>query len=115
MGGLKDHLKKETGKNIQTLDLADWTIQQAAHARRSSMVGEYLILLAGQQESIFFPLVASCFFFPFIIEDVGLGVFRSFVRRILKCRWIHVIENYIYKVNVTDRFSPEVHGGLWYL
>ncbi|KAF7183977.1 hypothetical protein CNMCM7691_004467 [Aspergillus felis] len=54
--GFKDHLKKETGEDVRTLELADW-IQQALQAGMSPMVGEYLKLLAGQQEPIFLPLV----------------------------------------------------------
>ncbi|PYI32190.1 hypothetical protein BP00DRAFT_473498 [Aspergillus indologenus CBS 114.80] len=54
----EEHLKDQTGEEIQTLELADW-IQQAVQGGMSPMVGEYLGFLAGQQEPIFLPLVAS--------------------------------------------------------
>ncbi|PKY00812.1 hypothetical protein P168DRAFT_275300 [Aspergillus campestris IBT 28561] len=54
--GFHDHLAKETGEEIRTLELADW-VQQAVQAGMSPMVGEYLNLLAAQQEAIFLPLV----------------------------------------------------------
>ncbi|GFF24011.1 nonribosomal peptide synthetase 14 [Aspergillus udagawae] len=54
--GFKDHLEKETGEEIRTLGLADW-IQQAVQTGMSPMVGEYLKLLAGQQQPIFLPFV----------------------------------------------------------